>query len=130
MKTNYKIAAAVIGSFVLGVGAASVLHAQGTAPYYGVAEISVKDENGYKTEFLPKAQELIKAGGGKLIAGGFNKTKVQTGEPPANRYVIYTYPSEAAWEKIWNDGLKDLQEKVGSKYAAFRIFGVEAVEQK
>jgi hypothetical protein len=95
-----------------------------------VPEITVKDENGYKTDFLPKAQELIKAGGGKLIAGGFNKTKVQSGPPPANRYVIYTYPSEAAWDKIWADGLKDLQEKVGNKYAEFRIFGVEAVEQK
>ena len=29
---NYKITAAVIGSFVLGAGAASVLHAQGHAP--------------------------------------------------------------------------------------------------
>ena len=130
MKTNYKIAAAAIGSFVLGVGAASVLHAQGTAPYYGVAEINVKDESGYKTDFLPKAQEMIKAGGGKLIAGGFNKTKVQRGQPPANRYVIYTYPSEAAYEKIWTGGLNDLQEKVGNKYAEFRIFGVEGVERK
>ena len=32
MKSNYKIAAAVIGSFVLGLGAASVLHAQAKPP--------------------------------------------------------------------------------------------------
>jgi hypothetical protein len=32
MKINYKITLAVIGSFVLGAGAASVLHAQGHVP--------------------------------------------------------------------------------------------------
>ena len=58
MKSNYKIAAAVIGSFVLGVGAASVLRAQGTAPVYAVGEINVRDEDGYKKDYLPKAQEL------------------------------------------------------------------------
>ena len=31
MNSTYKIAAAVIGSFVLGVGAANVLHAQSQA---------------------------------------------------------------------------------------------------
>jgi hypothetical protein len=31
---NITIAAAIIGSFALGVGAASVLHAQGTAPWW------------------------------------------------------------------------------------------------
>jgi hypothetical protein len=36
-----------IGSFALGIGAASVLHAQSTAPYYEVAEINVKDQAGY-----------------------------------------------------------------------------------
>jgi len=40
---DYKIAAALIGSFALGAGAASV-YAKGTAPYYEVAEINVKDQ--------------------------------------------------------------------------------------
>src|SRR5208282_6530315 len=47
MKSNYKIGAAVIGSFVLGVGAASVLHAQAKPPGYVLAEIDVKDQDGY-----------------------------------------------------------------------------------
>jgi hypothetical protein len=33
MKANYKIAAALIGSFVLGAGTASVLHAQAKPPF-------------------------------------------------------------------------------------------------
>ena len=45
---NTTIAAAIIGSFALGAGAASVLYAQGTTPYYEVAEINVKDQAGYR----------------------------------------------------------------------------------
>ena len=43
---NYKIAAALIGSVVLGAGAVSMLHAQGTAPYYEVVEINLSREMG------------------------------------------------------------------------------------
>jgi hypothetical protein len=64
MKSNYKIAAAVIGSFVLGLGAASVLHAQAKPPAYVVAEVDVKDQDGYVKDFLPKTQANMKEFGG------------------------------------------------------------------
>ena len=55
MKTNIKIAGAAIGGLVLGAGlsggvgiAPGVLLAQGTAPYYEVAEINVTDQAGYE----------------------------------------------------------------------------------
>ena len=51
MKTKYKIAAAMIASFALGVGAASVLYAQAKPPAYLFAENDVKDMEGYKKEF-------------------------------------------------------------------------------
>ena len=51
---NYKIAAALIGSFVLGAGGASALHAQGTAPYYEVTEIAVKDQTAYEASGVDK----------------------------------------------------------------------------
>jgi hypothetical protein len=56
MNTNYKIAAAVIGSFVLGAGTVQILHAQAKPPAYTLAEIAVQDEDGYKKDFLPEAQ--------------------------------------------------------------------------
>src|ERR1700733_13791210 len=52
MKPNYKIAAAVIGSFLLGLGAASVLHAQAKPLAYTFAEIDVKDQDGYTKDFF------------------------------------------------------------------------------
>jgi hypothetical protein len=67
--------------------------------------------------------------GGKQLAGGFNKTEVVIGQPPANRLVIYSYPNKAAWDKLLAGHLKDVIDD-GSKYATFRIFGVEGVEQK
>ena len=91
MKSNYKIAAAVIASFVLGVGAVSVLHAQVKLPAYVVAEIDVKDQDGYAKDFLPKAQANIKEHGGKYLAGGLNKAISLSGSPPPNRVVLLQF---------------------------------------
>jgi hypothetical protein len=56
-----------------GVGIApGVLHAQGTAPYE-VTEITVKDQAGYEKSGVDKVRDAIKANGGKLVAGGYNK---------------------------------------------------------
>jgi uncharacterized protein (DUF1330 family) len=130
MKSNYKIAAAVVGSFVLGLGLASVLHAQAKPPAYVIGEITVKDEDAYKKDFLPLAQKQITDSGGKYIAGGFNKTWSINGEAPANRVVILQFANMDA-VKAWQEGGgRDTQEKIGNKYATFRTFAVEGVEQK
>jgi uncharacterized protein (DUF1330 family) len=126
---NYKIAAAVIGSFVLGVGTASVL-AQGTAPHYEVAEINVKDQTGYEASGVDKVRDAIKANGGKFIAGGYDKAKARTGAAVANRFLIVQYPSKGAADKTWTT-IKEWWDTAGSKHAAdFRNIEVEGVEQK
>ena len=130
MKSNRKIAAALIGSFVLGAGAVQLLHAQTTPPAYTVAMINVKDEEGYKKDFLPEAQKMIKEGGGKYIAGGWNKTTPMVGPPPPNRVVILQFESASALKKWWESGLEKLQKEVGHKYADFQTFAVEGIEQK
>jgi hypothetical protein len=91
MKSNHKIAVAVIGSFALGVGTVSVLHAQVKLPAYVVAEIDVKDQDGYAKDFLPKAQANIKEHGGKYLAGGLNKAIGLSGSPPPNRVVLLQF---------------------------------------
>ena len=130
MKSNRKIAAALIGSFVLGAGAVQLLHAQTTPPAYTVAMINVKDEEGYKKDFLPEAQKMIKEGSGKYIAGGWNKTTPMDGPPPPNRVVILQFESASALKKWWESGLEKLQKEVGHKYADFQTFAVEGIEQK
>ena len=129
MKSNYKIAAAVIGSFVLGVGAASVLHAQAKPPAYLVAEIDVKDQDGYTKDYLPKAQANIKESGGKYLGGGFNKAISFAGAPPPGRVVLLQFPDMDALKAFYAKEGR-LQADVGSKYASFREVGIEGVEQK
>ena len=129
MNSTYKIAAAVIGSFVLGVGAANVLHAQAKPPGYSWAEIDVKDEDGYAKDFLPKAQANIKESGGKYLAGGFNKAISMSGSPPPNRVVLLQFPDIDA-VKAFNAKEQQLEADVGNKYASFRAIGIEGVEQK
>jgi uncharacterized protein (DUF1330 family) len=129
MKSNYKIGAVVIGSFVLGLGAAKVLHAQVKPLAYVVAEIDVKDQDGYTKEFLPKAQANVKETGGKYIAGGFNKAISLNGPPPASRVAIIQFPDMDAL-KAFATKQQQLEADIGDKYANFRGIGIEGVEQK
>jgi uncharacterized protein (DUF1330 family) len=93
MKANYKIAAAMIGSFALGVGAASVLHAQAKPPAYLFAENDVKDMEGYKKDFLPPTQANMKEFGAKYLGGGGpDKTMAIYGDQPKTRIVLVQFP--------------------------------------
>jgi uncharacterized protein (DUF1330 family) len=129
MKSHYRIAAAVITSVALGLGAVSILHAQAKLPAYVVAEIDVKDQDGYAKDFLPKAQANIKEHGGKYLAGGLNKAISLNGSPPPNRVVLLQFADMDAL-KAFEVKQKQLEADVGSKYASFRAVGIEAVEQK
>jgi uncharacterized protein (DUF1330 family) len=129
MTSSYKIAAAVIGSFVLGVGAANVLHAQAKPSGFVLAEIDVKDQDGYTKDFLPKAQANIKETGGKYLGGGFNKAIALTGAAPPNRVVLLQFPDMDAVKAFYvKEG--QLEADIGHKYASFRAIGIEGVEQK
>ena len=90
MQAN-KFALALATGFSLGAGAIHGLHAAASPPAYVINEINVKDEDGYKKDFLPGAQKAIDDNGGKYIAGGFNKTFSITGQPPADRVVILQF---------------------------------------
>ena len=129
MKSNHKFAAAVIGSFVLGLGAAGVLHAQSKPLAYTIAEIDVKDQDGYTKDFLPKAQANIKETGGKYLGGGFNKAISLTGSPPPNRVVLLQF-ADMDMVQAFEAKQKQLEADIGSKFASFRAVGIEGVEQK
>ncbi len=119
-------------TFVLGAAAVSALHAQSNAPYYEVAAINVTDQAGYEASGVDKVRDAIKASGAKLIAGGYNKaTTIEGDVPAANRFLIFMYPSKEVHAKVWANDIRPWVEKVKGKYVdRFRVFGVEAVEQK
>jgi uncharacterized protein (DUF1330 family) len=137
MKIDFKIAITAICGLLVGSGlsgrigiAPSILHAQSSAPYYEVAEINVKDQAGYEKSGVDKVRDAIKAGGGKIIAGGYNKSHSVMGAPPANRFLIFQWPSKEASDKVWAQNTKPWIDAEGMKYADFRDIGLDSIEQK
>jgi uncharacterized protein (DUF1330 family) len=123
-----KSALLMTAGIAIGFGANAVL-AQSNAPYYQVAEINVKDQAGYEASGVDKVREAMKADGGKIIAGGYNKAKSLLGAPPANRYLIIQYPSKDAADKHWADSVQKWWDSEGHKYGDFRAIAVEAAGQ-
>ena len=128
MKSRYKIGAAVIGSFVLGVGAASVLHAQMRPPAYVWAEVDVKDWVGYNNYFLAQTKANIRESGGKYLAGNSNAggpTAVSlSGSPPPDRVVLLQFADMEAVKAFYAKE-RALEADVGSKYASFHVVAIE-----
>jgi uncharacterized protein (DUF1330 family) len=106
-----------------------VLHGQATPPAYLIGQIDVNDPDGYAKEYLPKAREIIKAHGGRLIAAaGAAATGSQVvaidGQAP-KRVIVYMYPSMAALQGWRNDPAYVQVRHVGEKYAKYHTFAVE-----
>jgi uncharacterized protein (DUF1330 family) len=128
MKATYAVGLAM-GCFVLGSAAVQTLHAQAKPPAYVFVKVDVKDEDGYKKDFLPKAQANTKEFGGKYIAGGFNKAVSFAGSPPPSRVVLLQFADMDALKAFEEKEQKNIAE-IGSKLATFRIIGIPGVEQK
>ena len=126
--TRYAIALAVVVGIGLGAIAVQGLHAQAKPPIYSVTEIDVTNLDAYSKEYAPKAQALIKASGGRLLAAGQNVTALE-GAPPKPRVALQVWDS---MEKLraYRDSaeFKELR-KIGEKYATFRAFTVEGLPQ-
>jgi uncharacterized protein (DUF1330 family) len=126
MKTKYTIAMATIGGFALGAIAVQALHAQAKPMAYGIAEVTVNNQDGYSKEFLPAVRKTIADAGGKFLAAG-GKTISEQGMPPAPRVVIIQWPNLDAADAWWNAAATKDAFAVGGKYATFRNFAVEGV---
>ena len=129
MKNALKITAAVTCGLLVGGGAVQLLHAQAKPPAYVVAEITVKDKQGYEENFLKATANDISNHGGKYLAGGYDKTVSLVGDPPPNRVAILQFANMDA-VKAWREqGGEDMENTVGGKYAKFRIYAVEGATQ-
>jgi uncharacterized protein (DUF1330 family) len=127
MRTGLKVTAAIVCGVLIGGGAVELLHAQTKPPAYVVAEIAVKDKEGYEKSFLNATRKDIADHGGKFLAGGYDKTISLVGSEPANRVVIVQFENMDA-VKAWREqGAMDMENTVGGKYASFRIYAVEGV---
>jgi len=132
MKTYYTVTSAMLAGAAIGAAAVNGLHAQAKAPLYVVSELDVTNPEAYGKEYAPKAQALIKAAGGRLVAigGAASGAKVIAfdGDAP-KRAVVQVWDS---MEKIqaWRANPEYIElRKIGDKYAKFRSFAVEGVPQ-
>jgi uncharacterized protein (DUF1330 family) len=133
MKTQYKVALAMLASAALGGLAVQGLHAQAKPPIYYVAEIDISNPDAYAKEYAPKAQAIIKSHGGHFLAiGGAaatgGKVTAFDGEAP-KRVVVQQWDSMDKIEAWRNDPEYKELRKTGEKYATFRSFAVDGLPQ-
>lgn len=129
MNAAYRIGLVAIACAVLGALGSEALHGQERRPAYLIGQIDVSDPEGYARDYLPKAREIIKAHGGRLVAAGgaaASGTNVVAvdGEPP-KRVIIYVYPSMEALQAWRNDPAYVQVRHLGEKYATYRTFAIE-----
>ncbi|WP_249160234.1 DUF1330 domain-containing protein [Bradyrhizobium manausense] len=129
MNSRCRIGLVVLACTALGALGSRALHGETSRPAYLIGQIDVSDPDGYAREYLPKAREIIKAHGGKLVAAaGAAATGAQViavdGNPP-KRVVIYMYPSMEALRAWRNDPAYVKVRAVGEKYATYHTFAVE-----
>jgi uncharacterized protein (DUF1330 family) len=127
MKTNYKVAIALVAGGAIGGAAIQGLHAQAKPIAYVVAEVDVTNSEGYAKEIVPLTTKALSDGGSgyKVVAGGKNVTI--EGTPPKARYVIVSFENMDKAIAAYNSPAFKEARKIGDKYASsFRIIAVEA----
>jgi uncharacterized protein (DUF1330 family) len=134
MSGKYKIGLVMLTCVASGALASEEFHSQTKGPAYLIGQIDVSDPDGFAREYLPKAREIIKAHGGRLIAAGGAATSgsqviAVDGEAP-KRVIIYMYPDMQALQAWRNDPAYIEVRRIGEKYAEYHTFAVEGVPDK
>jgi len=123
----------LLAGVALGGLAVEGLHAQAKPPVYYIAEIDVTNPDAYAKEYVPKAQALIKAAGGRFLAvGGTAATgaKVTAFDGDAPKRVVVQVWDSMEKIKAWRANPEYIEHrKVGEKYAKFHSFAVDGVAE-
>ena len=104
----------------------STLHAQTKPPAYNIAEIAIKDQDGYNKEYLPLITKALTDAGGKFVVRGGKAISFE-GAPPAPRVVVIQFESLEKLQALYESAPYKQAVAIGDKYATQRIFGVEGV---
>jgi uncharacterized protein (DUF1330 family) len=128
MRIQYAVPLAMLAGIGIGAVAVQTLQAQATPPIYYIAEIDVTNIEAYTKEYAPKAQAIIKAAGGRLVAAGQKVTALE-GEPPKPRVALIVWDSMDKLMAWRNSAEFKEARQIGVKYAKFRNFAVEGLPQ-
>jgi uncharacterized protein (DUF1330 family) len=126
MKTNHKLAVAVLAGVAIGIAGATAIHAQQvkTPPGYVVAEVDVTDPATFQ-KYAEKVPETLAPYNGHYIVRGV-KIQAVEGEAP-KRFVVIAFDS-AEKARGWEDSPAYAAIKpIRQSSAKSRIFIVEGV---
>jgi uncharacterized protein (DUF1330 family) len=126
MNRHITLGLGMVASAALGATAVQTLHAQTKPPAYNIAEITIKDQDGYNKEYLPLITKALTDAGGKFLVRG-GKTISYEGAAPATRVVVIQFESLDKLQALYNSAPYKGAVAVGDKYATQRIFGAEGV---
>jgi uncharacterized protein (DUF1330 family) len=126
MNRHITVGLGMVASAARGATAVQTLHAQTKPPAYNIAEITIKDQDGYNKEYLPLITKALTDAGGKFLVRG-GKTISYEGAAPATRVVVIQFESLDKLQALYNSAPYKDAVAVGDKYATQRIFGAEGV---
>jgi len=127
MKKLLTPALTLIAGVAIGAVIVQGLHAQARMPGFYIAEINVKNQDAYATEFIPAALKALQEASGKFVVRGGNIVATQ-GAPPASRIVVLQFASIDKAQNWWNSQAQKEAQVIGDKYATFRSYIVEGLE--
>ena len=126
MKGYMTVGRSMLASAEFGGTAVQSIQAQAKPLAYVIAEVTVKNQDGYTKEFLPARAKAIADRGGRYIVRGGKAISVK-GAPQAGRIVVVQFDSfDKAQAFTESAGFRDSQI-IGEKYADIRIYAVEGV---
>lgn len=128
MKSNSKLAIAMVAGAALGAIAVQGLHAQAKLPAYVISEIDVTNADAYAKEYVPLANKALAESGQKRLASG-GKMITLAGAPPASRIVLSVFESLEKARAAYSSPAYLEARKIGDKYGKLRIFAVEGISQ-
>jgi uncharacterized protein (DUF1330 family) len=118
VKSNHKVAIALVAGAAIGAAAVQGLHAQSTPKAFVVTEIEVINQDA-QNAYLPKVGEVIKSSGGTYLARGGKIVSLEGGDAP-KRATIVVYDSlekaqasrnSPAWTALSADRNKAIKAK-------------------
>jgi uncharacterized protein (DUF1330 family) len=120
MKSNYKLALAVLVGISIGIAGGRAIHAQQAKPKpaYVIAEVEVTDPAALK-KYSDKAPQIVASFGGRYVVRGGNPQSLE-GDPPKGFIVVIGFDSvERA--RAWYDS---------PEYSAIKPFRQSATKSR
>jgi len=126
MNRYVKGTAILLTGAALGAAAVQTLHAQAKPLAFQIAEVTVRDQDGFNKEFAPLIGKIVTDGGGKFLARG-GKTLAVHGAAPEPRIVIVQFDNFEKMQALMDSPAFKQAIALGDKYVTQRVFGVEGV---